>query len=88
MLKFPCRYHPMGCKEAHTLSAKAEHERNCPFLQLKCPCPRSPHQVSQLGFLLLEEVEGAFGTAEQIIERVQIADFDETWLTALNSRVS
>ena len=37
MLKFPCRYHPMGCKEAHTLSAKAEHERNCPYLQLKCP---------------------------------------------------
>ena len=27
----------MGCKEAHTLSAKAEHERNCPYLQLKCP---------------------------------------------------
>ena len=37
LLKFPCRYHPMGCKEAHTLSAKAEHERNCPYLQLKCP---------------------------------------------------
>ena len=58
------------------------------FVQLKCPCPRSPHQVSQLGFLLLEEVEGAFGSAEQIIERLQIASFDETWLTALNSRVS
>ena len=27
----------MGCKEAHSLSAKAEHERNCPYLQLKCP---------------------------------------------------
>ena len=40
------------------------------FVQLKCPCPRSPHQVSQLGFLLLEEVEGAFGTAEQTIEIV------------------
>ena len=37
LLKFPCRYHPMGCKEAHSLSAKAEHERNCPYLQLKCP---------------------------------------------------
>ena len=37
LLRFPCRYHPMGCKEAHNLSAKAEHERNCPYLQLKCP---------------------------------------------------
>ena len=59
------------------------------FVQLKCPgCPRSPHQVSQLGFLLLEEIEGAFGTAQQIVERVLIANFDETWLSALNSRAS
>ena len=59
------------------------------FVKLKCPgCPRSPHQVSQLGFLLLEEIEGAFGTAEQIVERVQIANFDETWLSALSSRAT
>ena len=63
--------------------------RNAEFVQLKCPgCPRSPHQMSQLGFLLLEEVEGAFGTAEQIVERVLIANFDETWFTPLNSRAS
>jgi len=37
LLKFPCRYHPMGCKEAYTLAQKEEHERNCPYLQLKCP---------------------------------------------------
>jgi len=37
LLKFPCRYHPMGCKEAYTLAQKEEHERNCAFLQLKCP---------------------------------------------------
>lgn len=27
----------MGCKEAYTLAQKEEHERNCPYLQLKCP---------------------------------------------------
>merc|ERR1712227_405093 len=37
LLKFPCRYHPMGCTESYSLSQKEEHERNCPYLQLKCP---------------------------------------------------
>lgn len=37
LLNFPCRYHPMGCKISAPLSKKAEHERNCDFLQLKCP---------------------------------------------------
>ena len=37
LLKFPCRYHPMGCQESHSLCQKEEHERNCPYLQLKCP---------------------------------------------------
>lgn len=37
LLKFPCRYHPMGCTESYPLSQKEEHERNCPYLQLKCP---------------------------------------------------
>ena len=31
-----------------------EDPRKIEFVQLKCPCPRSPHQVSQLGFLILE----------------------------------
>ena len=37
LLRYPCRYHPMGCKEAFPLSKKAEHERDCAYLQLKCP---------------------------------------------------
>lgn len=37
LLNFPCRYHPMGCKVAAPLTKKAEHERNCQYLQLKCP---------------------------------------------------
>merc|ERR1711923_302469 len=27
----------MGCAESYCLSQKEEHERNCPYLQLKCP---------------------------------------------------
>ncbi len=37
LLQFPCRYHPMGCREAFPLTKKEAHERDCPFLQLKCP---------------------------------------------------
>ena len=37
LLQFPCRYHPMGCKEAFALAKKDAHEKDCPFLQLKCP---------------------------------------------------
>jgi hypothetical protein len=37
LLQYPCRYHPMGCKEAFPLSKKISHERDCAFLQLKCP---------------------------------------------------
>ncbi len=37
LLQYPCRYHPMGCKEAFPLSKKSAHERDCAFLQLKCP---------------------------------------------------
>ena len=58
------------------------------FVQLRCPCQRSPHQVSQLGFLLLEEVEGALGSTKQKVEKVDIADIHDTWIKALNSRVS
>eukprot|EP00095_Tigriopus_kingsejongensis_P006901 snap_masked-scaffold126_size328755-processed-gene-1.5 protein:Tk06901 transcript:snap_masked-scaffold126_size328755-processed-gene-1.5-mRNA-1 annotation:"e3 ubiquitin-protein ligase siah1b" len=37
LLQYPCRYHPMGCKEAFSLAKKAAHEKDCPYLQLKCP---------------------------------------------------
>ena len=37
LLCYPCRYHPMGCKQSFPLSQKAAHERDCAFLQLKCP---------------------------------------------------
>ena len=37
LISFHLRYHPMGCKEAFPLAKKSAHERDCPFLQLKCP---------------------------------------------------
>lgn len=37
LLQYPCRYHPMGCKEAFPLNKKSAHERDCRYLQLKCP---------------------------------------------------
>ena len=50
--------------------------------------------VSPLGFLLLEEVEGALGSTEQWIERIHIDQptyvtlLEEHWLSPLSSRVS
>ena len=37
LLKYPCRFNTNGCKEALTLSAKEKHEKNCEYLQMKCP---------------------------------------------------
>nr|ACO10646.1 E3 ubiquitin-protein ligase SIAH1B [Caligus rogercresseyi] len=37
LLHYPCRYHPMGCKQAFPLSKKGTHEKDCTYLQLKCP---------------------------------------------------
>merc|ERR1719264_2196114 len=39
-------------------------------IAIRCPCHTEPHIVSWRAFLLLEEVEGAFGTAEQSIQSV------------------
>ena len=37
LLRYPCRYYPMACREAFPLSKKGQHEKDCAFLQLKCP---------------------------------------------------
>ena len=54
---------------------------------LSCPCKRS-HSVSHLGFLLLEEVEGALKSAEQEVETVFLGWLEEPWLSALESRMT
>ena len=56
------------------------------LFKVSCPCKRS-HQVSHLGFLLLEKVEGALGSALQEIERVYLQYLEEPWFSAVCSRM-
>ena len=60
------------------------------FVQVSCP-RHAPHQVSILGFMLLEEIEGGVGTAEQNIELVRVEILNRepfSFLSALNARLS
>ena len=57
------------------------------LFQVSCPCKLS-HSVSQLGFLLLEKVEGALGSVEQKLEKVCIGYLQEPWLSAISSPAS
>ena len=45
-------------------------------VQVTCPNHPEPHSVSPEAFLLLEEVEGAFGTAEQSIKSILAYDLE------------
>ena len=61
-------------------------------VQISCPSHPDSHPTSVEGFLLLEKVEGAFGTTEQTIENIRL-DFvvdtlDGPSLSALASRLS
>ena len=69
-------------------------------VEVICPNHPEPHLVTPDAFLLLEEVEGAFGTAEQSIESILAYDtypknknmmvpaFPEPFLLATSSRMS
>ena len=46
---------------------------------ITCPCHTEPHIISTAAFLMLEEVEGAFGTAEQSIQSLAKVGCDVTW---------
>ena len=71
----------------------AEHKTDAITIQLTCPCPASPHSVSSVGFILLEDCEGALGSAEQHVKRISWDDSLDNFMTdpllfALSSRVS
>ena len=58
-----------------------------------CPAHGDPHKVLLSDFLLLEEIEGAFGTTEQEVEEVWVGGvigdvLEEPFLSALSSRLS
>ena len=57
------------------------------LFQLSCPCKRS-HSVSHMGFLLLEAVEGAMGSATQKVVKVKIGRMQDLWLVPLSNRIS
>ena len=50
-------------------------------VRMTCPCRPEPHFISPQGFLLLEEVEAAFGTAEQSL--MSIGSFGAGWRCTL-----
>ena len=57
-------------------------------IKLGCPCHQSQHSVSPLGFLLLEEVEGALGSAQQEVLQIKVPFLVDPLMSALGSRVS
>ena len=62
------------------------------FRQVEIICPRHPEPHAVLlpsyAFLLLEEVEGAFGTAEQSIKSISVNRMREPLVSAISSRMS
>ena len=54
-------------------------------IRVTCSTHQS-HTVSPLGYLLLEEVEDAFGSMEHKIEGLVIDFLEEPWLTSLSHR--
>ena len=54
-----------------------------------CPCHKEPHAISMCAFRLLEEVESAFGTTEQIMKSVSCFGWPPmNLLLAVSSRMS
>ena len=55
---------------------------------VKMTCPNhTSHKVSPLGFLLLEEVEGALGSAEQSVQWLGVAELEGILLSSLGARM-
>ena len=65
----------------------------CPLAEdsgvtVNCSIPgHETHSVSPCGFVLLEEVEETFGSAEQGVKKIVIDDLKGPLLTALSSRL-
>ena len=57
-------------------------------MTVSCSTPgHDSHSVSLCGFVLLEEAEGTFGSAEQRVVRIVNHDLKDPFLTALSSRL-
>ena len=53
-----------------------------------CPRHPDPHNVSPLGFLLLEEVESVLGTTEQWIQSMEVGYLSDSIISAIGSRMA
>ena len=62
----------------------------CPWtdVEMVCPCRPELHSISSEGFLLLEKVEGDFGTTEQSLKSIDSAWRWHDMLFATDSRMS
>ena len=59
------------------------------YFHVQVSCPRHiSHSVSTLGFLLLEDTEGALGSTVQKIKTVILYEMEDPWLSALGARMS
>ena len=58
------------------------------WVMMICPCNKEPHVISPDAFLLLEQVEGAFGTTLQSIQSVRHFSLREPFFSAIISRMS
>ena len=56
-------------------------------VEVSCPRHAASHSVSPLGFLVLEEVERALGSAEQRVEKVGLGDLGGVLISSLGSRM-
>ena len=61
---------------------------NTDLVQVVCPCNPEPHLISLDAFHLLEQVEGAFGTALQSIQSVRCFFLQDTFYRPLLSDIS
>ena len=59
-------------------------------MKMSCPCNPEPHVISREAFLLLELVEGAFGTTLQSIQSLQQGQctLEQPLLSAISSRMT
>ena len=57
-------------------------------VKMICPSHPDPHSITIEAFLMLEELEGSFGTAEQSVGSIKKFILNEPLLSALSSRVA
>ena len=89
LLDLICTRFPIGESGRPLRYVKAANGKTVPVPEaVKVTCPNhTSHKVSSLGFLLLEEVEGALGSAEQSVQWLGVAELEGILLSSLGARM-